>query len=274
MKFRTEDNLEIAYDVHGEGHPILCLPGLTRNASDFDEFVEAYKGKAKIITVTYRGREPSDFDPDWKSYNVFREGKDCVALLDELGVDKALWLGTSRGGLITMAMAAEHKSRMAGAVLNDIGPELNADGLASIMGYLGIAPAFLSLDEAAISLQARMGEAFPTLDFNDWRKLASRYYRFDENGVHLRYDPKLRDAVLEGRTDYDLWAAFHELDDIPLGVIWGENSDLLDGNGVLKMKEARLDLEVAKVPDRGHVPFLNEPEAIALIDKIMAKALW
>ncbi len=270
MEFRTTDGLKLSYRLEGEGHPILCLPGLTRNESDFEQFFEAYSGRARLIAMSYRGREPSDFDPNWKNYNLRQEGLDAIALLDHLGIEKALWLGTSRGGLISMNMAHEHKARMAAVVLNDIGPEMAVEGLMRIGEYLGVTPKFATLDEAAFSLEAGMKAQFPTLGVEDWRKMAARFYRFDDGGAHLRYDAKLREALIEGAAaGHDYWADFEALEGVPLGLVWGVNSDFLDANGVLKMQEARLDLEVARIADRGHVPFLNEPEAIALIDRMM-----
>ncbi len=272
MKFTTRDGIDLDYQIDGKGHPILCLPGLTRNASDFDEFTHAYADKAQIIRLTFRGREPSQFDPNWENYNVFREGADAIELLDFLEIESAFWLGTSRGGLVTMALAPKEISRMKAVVLNDIGPELKMEGLGRIVGYLGIAPEFVTLDEAALSLEAVMREQFPTLGKDDWRALAGRWYKFEGGKAHLRYDAKLRDAVLAGGVDLDLWAGFDALRACPMGMIWGKNSDLMGENEVLKMQEHNPDMKLAAIDDRGHVPFLNEPESLALIDEIFEMA--
>lgn len=268
MRLTTQDGIGIEYAVTGSGHPILCLPGLTRNASDFEDFIAAFPKEAMIITMTSRGRLPSDFDPDFSHYNVYHEGRDAIALLDHLKIDKALWLGTSRGGLITMALAPKYLDRMAGAVFNDIGPELELEGLYRIIGYLGIEPEFETVEDAAFAMQRDIGDQFSDLDFRDWQKLAARWYNFEGGTSKLRYDPKLRDAVLEGGIEVDLWEGFHALRARPFGLVWGENSDLLINNQVLKMQENAPELKVARVPNRGHVPFLNEPEALALIGEI------
>lgn len=272
MKFKTKDGVEIDYAIEGAGEPILCLPGLTRNASDFAAFADIYAPKAQIIRMTFRGREPSQFDEHWENYNLFREGEDAIELLDFLGIARALWLGTSRGGMVSMALAPDYKNRMAGVVLNDIGPELKMDGLGRIVGYLGVAPEFVTLDEAALSLKANMGAQFPTLTMDDWRELAGKWYKFENGQAHLRYDPKLRDAVLSGGVPVDLWAGFDALKDVPLGLIWGKNSDLIGENEILKMKEHNPAMEIAAIADRGHTPFLDEPQSIELIDKIFKRA--
>ncbi len=271
MRLETQDGLELDYHVQGDGHPILCLSGLTRSASDFDNFVNAFGDKAKIITMTYRGREPSDFDPNWKNYNIFQEARDAIALLDFLDVEKALWLGTSRGGLVSLAANSFASKRIAGVVLNDIGPELVEDGLLRIFSYLGVAPEYRNAEEAAQALKLADERQFPALTDEDWVDMANRRFRFKNGKSYLRYDPKLRDAVLEPAAELDLWRAFRALGDKPCGVVWGENSDLISAKIVAKMKDNHPDLEVAKIADRGHTPFLDEPEAITLIASVFRK---
>ncbi len=272
MRFQTQDGLWLEYEIKGEGHPILCLPGLTRNASDFEDFAKAFKPKAQIIALTSRGRMPSDYDPNYQNYNILQEGQDALALLDHLQIPSALWLGTSRGGLITMVLAPKNKSRMKAAIFNDIGPELNIEGLMRIIDYLGVEPSFQTIDQAAEIFAREQALRFPDVSFEGWRQIVGRWFLFEGGKAHLRYDPKLRDAVLEGSAEIDLWEGFKALSDRPLGVIWGANSDLLTQNEILKMQENRPGLNIAKIPNRGHVPFLNEPEALNLIENIFHQA--
>ena len=186
-----------------------------------------------------------------------------VAFLDHLRLDRVVVVGTSRGGLIAMWLAATAKERLAGVLLNDIGPELAPEGLANIMSYLGVTPRARTYAEVAAALEARMGERFPGLPPDKWASLARRWFDEGADGIALNYDPRLRDAFAgqgEGPA-VDLWPLFDALDGLPVAVVRGANSDLLTAETVAAMRARRPDLIVAEVPDRGHVPFLDEPEA-------------
>lgn len=273
-RFVTVDGLGLAWEEEGAGLPLLCLPGLTRNASDFDELAAALGGRRRLIRLTLRGRGASDRDPDWTRYAVPVEAGDVLAFLDHLGLDRVTIVGTSRGGLIAMVLAAMAKPRLAGVLLNDIGPELAPEGLANIMSYLGVAPRAGSFDEAADALERRMGAAFPGLPREKWLALARRWFdAAPEGGLALNYDPRLRDALAAGadQPPVDLWPLFDALAGVPVAVVRGANSDLLSAATVGRMRERRPDLIVAEVPDRGHVPFLDEPEALAALDALLAR---
>ena len=272
MKFTTSDGLQLAYEDEGEGTVLLCLPGLTRNARDFDDLAEVVSG-VRLVRLTYRGRGESDYDPNYANYNVPQEAKDALELLDHLGIDKAVFVGTSRGGIIAMLTAAMAKDRMSGVLLNDIGPEINMEGLSRIMEYLGIQPKAKTFEEAAKALRATMGQEFPKLTDADWIKHAKRWMEMGPNGMRLNYDPKLRDAVLEqaSQPQPDLWPLFDAMDGLPLALIRGANSDLLSEESVAEMQRRRPDMSYANVPDKGHVPLLNEPEAVAAIERLIGQ---
>ncbi len=272
MKFTTSDRLDLAYEDEGQGVPVLCLPGLTRNARDFDDLAEVLDG-VRLIRLTYRGRGESDFDPDFINYNVPREMRDAIELLDFLGIDKAIFIGTSRGGIISMLASAMMKDRVAGVVLNDIGPVLSPDGLGRIMDYLGIQPKAKSFEQVAIGLRHNMGKGFPDLDDTDWVLQAKRWFDMGPDGLRLNYDPKLRDAMLAQaeQPEVDLWPLFDAMNGIPLALVRGANSDLLSEDTVAEMQDRRQDMIYANVPNRAHVPFLNEPESIAAINALIAK---
>ena len=138
-RFTTSDGLSLAYEDSGEGLPLLCLPALTRSASDFDDLVAAVGDRHRLIRLSPRGRGASDRDPDFTHYNVATEARDAVELLDHLGLDRVVVIGTSRGGMVAMLLAASAKHRLAGVLLNDIGPELAPERLQIIMEWLGIA---------------------------------------------------------------------------------------------------------------------------------------
>ncbi len=272
MKFTTSDGLELAYEDEGEGTVLLCLPGLTRNARDFDDLAGAING-VRIVRLTYRGRGESDYDPNYANYNVPQEAKDALELLDHLKIEKAVFVGTSRGGIIAMLTAAMAKDQMSGVVLNDIGPEINADGLGRIMDYLGVQPKAKTFEQAAAGLRANMGAEFPKLTDAEWIVQAKRWMEMTPDGMRLSYDPKLRDAMLdqESQPQPDLWPLFDAMEGLPLALIRGANSDLLDEKSVVEMQRRRPDMIYANVPDRGHVPFLDEPEAVVAIEKLIGQ---
>lgn len=272
-RFTTHDGLSLAYLDEGEGLPILALPGLTRNAADFDELAAALGGRHRLIRLTLRGRGASDRDAEWQNYNVAVEARDVVGFLDHLGLARVVIVGTSRGGLIAMMLAAFAKDRLAGVLLNDIGPELAPEGLENIMGYLGVTPRAKTYPEVAAALRARMGERFPGLADATWESLARRWFDEGPDGLVLNYDARIRDALAaqsEGPA-VDLWPLFDALAGVPVAVVRGANSDLLTRETVEKMRERRPDLIVAEVPDRGHVPFLDEPEALAALEALLAR---
>ncbi|MBP7243441.1 alpha/beta fold hydrolase, partial [Amaricoccus sp.] len=193
-RFVTPDGLGLAWEEEGAGLPLLCLPGLTRNGSDFDELAAALGGRRRLIRLTLRGRGASDRDPDWTRYAVPVEAADVIAFLDHLGLDRVTIVGTSRGAIIAMVLAAMAKERLAGVLLNDIGPDLDPEGLAAIMSYLGIAPRAKTLKEGADALARRMGERFPGLAREKWLSLARRWFDETPDGLALNYDPRIRDA--------------------------------------------------------------------------------
>ena len=196
-----------------------------------------------------------------------------LEFLDHLGLARVTVIGTSRGGLIAMLLAAMAKDRLAGVLLNDIGPELAPEGLANIMSYLGIAPRSKTFAEAAGALEHRMGAAFPGLPPEKWLSLARRWFDAGPDGLVLNYDPRLRDSLqaVADQPPADLWPLFDALAGMPVAVVRGANSDLLAAGTLATMRERRPDLIVAEVPDRGHVPFLDEPESQAALAALMAR---
>lgn len=273
-RFVTPDGLGLAWEEEGAGAPVLCLPGLTRNGSDFDELAAALAGRRRLIRLTLRGRGASDRDPDWTRYAVPVEAADVIAFLDHLGLDRVTIVGTSRGGIVAMMLAAMARDRLAGVLLNDIGPEIDPEGVAVIMSYLGIAPRAKTWEEGADALERRMGARFPGLSREKWLSLARRWFDETPDGLALNYDPRIRDAF-EATADQppvDLWPLFDALAGVPLALARGANSDILSRETVAKMAARRPDMIVAEIPDRGHVPFLDEPEALAALDALLARA--
>jgi len=271
--FTSSDGLTLAFRDEGTGVPVLCLAGLTRNSSDFDDLAHQIGSEARLIRLDYRGRGASDFDPTYQNYTVPVEARDALELLDYLGIPKAVIVGTSRGGLISMILAASAKDRLLGVVLNDIGPEIDPVGLEQIMSYLGRAPSAKTYEDAALGFESFYAERFKNVPQERWEVCARRWLKEDEDGLALTYDPKLRDAIEESAAQPapDLWPFFDALEGVPLALIRGANSDLLSEETTAEMQRRRPDMSFANVPDRGHVPFLDENQSLAVIRTLLLK---
>lgn len=263
LHFSAADGARLAYRDTGTGLPLLCLPGLTRSMADFDYLVP-HLPPVRLIRMDYRGRGASDWTGA-ESYTVAQEAKDALALLDHLGVGKAAILGTSRGGLIGMVLGATARDRVLGLILNDVGPEIARDGLTRIFDYVGRNPAGSTIQGYAERLSRTPG--FEGVPMSRWLEEAQKLAVETPEGLRIPYDPALRDSFLAAfdGPPVDLWPLFDALAGVPLALIRGANSDLLTRDTVAKMRARRPDMAVAEVPGRAHIPFLDEPESVALI---------
>lgn len=269
-EFTTSDGLRLYYDDVGSGLPLLCLAGLTRNTLDFDPIVARYGATHRIIRVDMRGRGQSAYDPIWQNYNFLRESADVVELLDHLKLDQVAILGTSRGGLIAMMLAPMHGHRMCGVMLNDVGPVTESDGIERIVAALGVPPAFADYDAAAAHLATTMVPAFEGISLAEWRVHAERIWAKTPDGLANRYDPALRDAIMAAVASGaapDLWPLYDAITTMPHGLIRGANSSVLSAETATEMCRRGKSTIFAEVPGRGHVPFLDEPEAVAAMDQ-------
>ncbi|MCR8722803.1 alpha/beta fold hydrolase [Frigidibacter sp. ROC022] len=262
--FDAADGTRLAYRDEGAGLPLLCLAGLTRDGRDFDYLVP-HLPPLRLIRPDYRGRG-SSAHADPATYTPPVEAKDALALLDHLGIDKAAVLGTSRGGLIAMGLAGFAKDRLLGVCLNDVGPVIEKGGLDKIKAYIGRAPKFRSQAEMAAAMPGLFPE-FVGVPASRWAEEVSHHTVQTGTGLGLTYDPRLREAVLaafEGPQP-DLWPLFDAFEGLPLALLRGANSDLLGRETAAEMRRRRPDMIFAEVPDRGHIPFLDEPESLAAI---------
>ena len=265
--FEAGDGARLAYRDEGTGLPVLCLAGLTRTMADFDYAMPSLAG-CRVIRMDYRGRGASAWTGAG-TYTVPMEAQDALALLDHLGVARAAILGTSRGGLIGMFLAAVAKDRLLGLCLNDVGPVIDPVGLERIKHYVGRNPAARTLREVALKMPKVMA-GFTGVPPERWETEAAHFYIETAKGVQINYDPALREAFLaafEGPAA-DLWPLFEACEGLPLALIRGANSDLLAAAVADEMRARRPDMIFADVPDRGHVPFLDEPLAVE------ALSLW
>ncbi|MDV7271031.1 alpha/beta hydrolase [Thioclava sp. A2] len=263
--FTAKDGAKLAYLDEGDGLPVLALAGLTRTVEDFD-YVAPHLAGVRLIRMDYRGRGASEWTGA-ASYTVPQEAEDALALLDHLGIEKAMVLGTSRGGLIAMWLAATAKERLMGVCLNDVGPKLERRGLEAIFDYIGRNPAAKTYSELAAKLPSLM-IGFDKVPAERWLDEVRHHYLQTENGLKINYDPALRESFLaafQGDDIPEAWPLFEALAGLPLALIWGMNSGLLSRQSVEKMQELRPDMVLAQVPDRGHIPYLDEPEALAAI---------
>jgi pimeloyl-ACP methyl ester carboxylesterase len=253
----------------GDLLPLLCLPGLTRNSRDFEPVFEQFGKTRRVIAIDFRGRGKSACAVDPTSYRADVELQDTLGFLDTLGIDRVAVLGTSRGGIVGMLMAALAKQRLAGLCLNDVGCKLEADGLLRIMGYVGTARHYSSWNDVA-SQFAKSSYGFNGVSPKQWLGVVKRIFSEGENGIVQNHDlalsltlPSVQD-VTDGKVP-ELWSLLPALSDVPFAVLRGEGSDLLSADTVARMADAVPDLVTTTIADRGHVPFLDEPESVAAI---------
>lgn len=272
IHFTSADGLALYgrdYPAGDDATPILCLAGLTRNTRDFEPLARWLAGKRRLITMDYRGRGRSAYADDPLTYRPDIELADALRLLDHLGIERVNVIGTSRGGIIAMIMAAQFPQRLKSVLLNDVGPVIEKASLIRIRSYLGKALAFESWDEAVTALKdAHQG--FKTLSDAEWLSFARRV--FIETGGRISHDYDLRlaqtfptDEEIKKAGSPDLWPLFHALLAFPVVVIRAQNSDLLSAATVAQMKKRHPRLAAYTIKDRGHVPFLDEPGARAAI---------
>lgn len=274
----SRDGLKLHYrDYEGPADrpPLLMLHGLTRNARDFENVAERYAGDWRVLAVDFRGRGMSEWDADSSHYHPPIYAADVLQLLDELGIEQALFMGTSLGGLVTMIIATVAPQRIAGALLNDVGPELDLSGIDRIKSYVGKQVLFRDWDDAADRLQQRAGDVYPAYDHSAWVRFAKRACRQAEGGVEFDYDMKIAEPFEAGNTGEikDAWPYYRALDGRPVLVLRGEHSDLLPGPAADRMAREIRDVEVVTVKGVGHAPDLDEPEAVTAIDRLLERVL-
>jgi pimeloyl-ACP methyl ester carboxylesterase len=260
------------------GLPVVCLPGLARTAADFDRLAAALAGDPRrprrVLALDYRGRGLSGHDPNPDNYSIPVELDDVLSVLTARSVESAVLVGTSRGGLILMAMAALRPGVIAGAVLNDIGPVLEPQGLMRIKGYVGQLPVPRDFADGAEILRRVSAGQFPRLTDADWLAAARRTWRQDHGRMIITYDTRLSHALASFDPAHPLpamWPQFDALASVPLMVVRGANSDLLSAATVEAMRARRAAMTILEIPDQGHAPLLAEADTIARIADFVAQ---
>ncbi|MFP5329819.1 MAG: alpha/beta fold hydrolase [Alphaproteobacteria bacterium] len=276
----SRDGLKLHYrDYPGpaERPPVLCLHGLTRNSRDFEGLAERLAGKWRVIAVDFRGRGMSQHDPVSANYKPPTYAADVLQLLDELGIDKAVFVGTSLGGIVTMIVAGTAPERIAGAVLNDVGPELDKAGIERISGYVGKPLLFRDWDEAAVRLQEKYRDVHPSYGRAEWLRYARRVCRETERGIEFDYDMAIAEPfrAMDDKTAAagNAWPLLRALAGRPVLILRGEHSDLLTPEIAERMRDSVPGAELVTVPNVGHAPDFEEPESIAAVDRLLAKVL-
>jgi len=274
----SSDGLRLHYrDYPGsEQRPtIICIPGLTRNARDFEGVAERLSPDWRVICVDLRGRGESAHAKDPMSYVPASYVEDMEALLAELKLERFILFGTSLGGLVTMLLSMRHKDRIAGALINDIGPVIDPAGIERIKTYVGKSQSWPTWLHAARHFSELLHDAYPKWSLDQWLVFTKRVGKLSSAGrVVLDYDMRIAEPfrVSGGDTGFDLWSAFRGLADVPLLVVRGEQSDLLTQNTLEQMQAQMPLMESVTVPDVGHAPTLDEPEAQAAIDRLLSRA--
>lgn len=290
----STDGLRLAYRAYpGDAArlPVICLPGLTRNGRDFEDLAPhiAASGR-RVLCPDLRGRGESDYARDPMTYQPPVYAQDLAGLLAAEKITRFIAIGTSLGGILTMALAAGQPGLVAGAVLNDIGPVIDPAGLARITDYVGQGRSYLTWMHAARGLRETMGDIYPDFSIEDWLRLAKRLMALGTGGrIAFDYDMKIAapieaaeqardDAAAKARAEgtapppeADLWPLFTALTPVPLVVVHGATSDILSADTAAAMAQRHPDCTLVTLPRVGHAPTLDEPQARAAIDALLAR---
>ena len=278
----TPDGLKLhaleAGPRNGGRLPVICLPGLARTNEDFRELLEALAFDANnpryVIALSSRGRGQSDRDPKPENYSVPVELNDLLAVLDQTRIDRAIFVGTSRGGILTMALTTARPQAIAGAVLNDIGPVLEMQGLLRIQSYVGKLPKPKDWEDAVRIQKSVMAHEFPGFTGADWGRYARLTWREGGDGIAGRTDPAISVNLREinaATPAPPIWPLFEGLKKAPLLVFRGEHSDLLSRETVVEMKSRHPDMAATEVAGVGHPPVFWDETTIAPVRVFAAR---
>jgi len=277
--WQSADGLNLHYRDHPgrmDRPPLLCIPGLTRNARDFEPLADAFAGEWRVIVAELRGRGDSDYAKDPATYNPAQYVGDIAALFEQAELEKAVLVGTSLGGIITMLLALAMPERIAGAVINDIGPEIAPAGMERIRDHVGQGRSFPTWMHAARALKETSGAVHPDFTIADWLAHAKRLMVLGGNGrIAFDYDMKIAEPIHAAppgsEMAFDLWPAWRALAGRPLLALRGELSDLLTPETFLRMAREVPEAECVTVTRVGHPPTLAEPVSQQAIARLLAK---
>ncbi len=281
--YSASDGLKLHARVYGEGLretvPVVCLAGLSRNSRDFHELAVKLANRTenprKVVAFDYRGRGLSAYDRNWRNYNVAVEARDVIAGMIAAGVEKAHFIGTSRGGLIIHSLGSLRPTAIKSVVLNDIGPVLQGEGMAQIRSYLERSPKPRDSAEAVAIQRATHGPAFPALSDDDWQRFAAALYREHKGKLVPDFDPALLKVVRAIDLDKPLpviWQLFEALRRFPMLAVRGANSKLLSAATLAEMAHRHPDCQTVTVSGQGHPPLLETGELPVIIAEFLDRA--
>ena len=253
---------------------VVCLHGLMRNSRDFEDLAPHLAARYRVIVPDVRGRGFSARDPNFNNYEIPVYLNDLLLLLTGLGVGRARIIGTSMGGLMAMVLGVMQPQLVAGIVLNDVGAELDPQGLERIRGYAGKSAPVRSWEEAVADVRGIYGSVWPGLSDERWQRIARLSYRASAQGVpEADADPLIAEPFRDPKAGApNLWPLWGALAKVPILAIRGAHSDILSAATLARMQQEKPDLEVLEVANRGHAPLLDEPECLAAIDEFLAAA--
>jgi pimeloyl-ACP methyl ester carboxylesterase len=264
------------YNTAGDDAPVvLCMPGLTRNARDFEDIAAHLADRCRVICAEQRGRGDSDWDPQPSRYLPVTYVADMIALLDHLRVRQVIAIGTSLGGLMTLLIQALHPGRLQAAVINDIGPEIDPKGIERIKSYVGKGSPPQDWDEVIASVKTANSGVYPHFSEEDWAWFARKLYGDRDGRPAALYDPAISQNFEndDSQSAPDLWPVFAASHSIPMVVLRGELSDILMASTLERMAQEHPDLVPVIVPGLGHVPLMRERKVQAAIDALVARFL-
>ncbi|MEJ2409089.1 MAG: alpha/beta hydrolase [Novosphingobium sp.] len=254
--------------------PVLCLHGLTRNARDFDVLAPRLAAVRRVICPDMRGRGDSEYARDSASYTPMQYCEDVLELLEQEGIDRFAVIGTSLGGLMTMGLGTVIAQRIAGVVVNDVGPRLDPEGLTRILDYVGQGRSYPTWVHAARGIEGAQASAHPGQPLDFWIGMAKRLMTLTSNGrIVFDYDMKIAEPFLELDIENqpDLWPAWEALAGRPVLIVRGARSDLLSEATLAEMVRRLPEAETLTLADIGHAPTLDEPEAAAAIERLLER---
>jgi len=274
------DGLRIHVREYGSARspalPAVCLPGLTRTVADFDALAPALAdaGPRRVLAIDSRGRGQSEYDRNPENYNLLVELADVVAVLSALSVGPAVFVGSSRGGLLAMHLAVAHPTAIAGVVLHDIGPVIEPKGLVRLRSYVGKMMQPRNFAEGAEILRRMSSSQFPNLTADQWLAAAQRTWQLRDGAMVLTYDVHLARtlaAIDVERRLPPMWNEVAALARSPMLVIRGANSDILSAETLTAMAARHPGMESIEIPDQGHVPLLEGDLAVRVTQFVTAR---
>jgi pimeloyl-ACP methyl ester carboxylesterase len=273
-RFTSRDGLHLYYRDSGDPlssrTPVLCLPGLTRNSRDFAALARRLSATRRVLCPDYRGRGQSDYDPDWRNYHPRTYLDDIRHLLAVAGVERVVAIGTSMGGILAAGMAVAMPTALVGAVINDVGPEIGTRGLDRIVAYLRDSGPLADWTAVVAKLRANFPN-LPAYADADWLKIAQATYRESHDGLlYPDWDTRLVKPLLaDGSEGYNLMALFAALRRVPVLLVRGERSDVLQADAFDRMGTLLPQARRLTVPGVGHAPSLAEPMVQDALDEFL-----